>query len=73
MSAKTVASDFNLTKISTKDLSDNLRATVDFGGNVFIAGRRGSGKSVIAKDCIKPVSYTHLDVYKRQDNCLDGC
>jgi hypothetical protein len=61
MTQKTIASDFNLTKISTKDLSDNLRATVDFGGNVFIAGRRGSGKSVIAKDCIKHAG--HREVY----------
>lgn len=71
MAAQTIASDFNLTKISTKDFSDNLRATIDFGGNVFIAGRRGSGKTWIAKDCIKQSGlrevYINLSVSERPD------
>lgn len=65
------ASDFNLQKISTKELSENLRATIDFGGNIFIAGRRGSGKTVISKECIKESGcreiYMNLSTYERPD------
>ena len=34
--------------------------------NVLIVGGSGSGKT---RFWIKPVSYTHLDVYKRQGSC----
>jgi hypothetical protein len=65
------SSDFNLQKISTKDLSDNLRATIDFGGNVIIVGRRGSGKTEISKACIKESGckevYLNLSVMERPD------
>lgn len=54
------ASDFNLTKISTKELSDNLRATIDFGGNIVLIARRGAGKTTIAKDSIKEAGYREL-------------
>lgn len=50
-------SDFNLTKITTKELSENLKTTIEFGGNVYIVARRGSGKSIIAKDTIKNSFY----------------
>lgn len=65
------ASDFNLQKISTKELSDNLHSTIDYGGNVVIVGRRGSGKTVISKDVIKETGYKevyfNLSVMERPD------
>src|SRR5271154_2454586 len=65
------ASDFNLQRISTKELSDNLRATIDFGGNVVIIGRRGSGKTQISKDIINTTAceevYLNLSVMERPD------
>ena len=71
MAGKTVASDFNLTKISTKDLSDNLRATIDFGGNLIMIARRGSGKTVISKEVVKQSGlrevYINLSVSERTD------
>lgn len=54
------ASDYNLTKISTKELSENLRATIEFGGNVFILAARGSGKTTIAKDVIRECGYREV-------------
>jgi hypothetical protein len=66
-----VASDFNLQKLNTKELSDNLRATIDFGGNVVLIARRGSGKTTIAKQCIKESGckemYMNLSVMERCD------
>ena len=42
-----------------------------YGVGVLIMGESGIGKSEAALELIKrghrPVSYTHLDVYKRQD------
>lgn len=65
------ASDYNLQKISTKDLSDNLRATIDFGGNIIIIGRRGSGKTQISKEVIKESGcrelYLNLSTMERPD------
>src|SRR5208282_6214113 len=65
------ASDYNLHKISTKDLSDNLRATIDFGGNVIVIGRRGSGKTIIGKTSIKESGckeiYMNLSTMERPD------
>ena len=39
---------------------------IDFqSGMTVLTGETGAGKSIII-DAIGPVSYTHLDVYKRQ-------
>lgn len=46
------SSDFNLQKITTKEFSENLEATIDFGGNIIVVGRRGSGKTIISKDTV---------------------
>ena len=46
-------SDYNLTKISSKELGENLRGTIEYGGNIFILGRRGSSKTFQAKQAIK--------------------
>lgn len=65
------ASDYNLQKLNTKDLSENLRATIDCGGNIIIIGRRGSGKTMIAKQSIKECKhrevYMNLSTYERPD------
>jgi hypothetical protein len=67
----TASSDYNLQKISTKDLSENLRATIQFGGNVVVIGRRGGGKTVISKDAIKESGckeqYINLSTCERCD------
>ena len=34
--------------------------------NIFLIGFMGSGKTSVS---LQPVSYTHLDVYKRQSQC----
>ena len=39
---------------------------VEPGRTLGIVGESGCGKSVTALSILKPVSYTHLDVYKRQ-------
>ena len=71
MSNTNMASDFNLTKLSTKDLSENIRATIEIGGNITIIGRRGSGKTYIAKDVIKQSGhkevYWNLSTFERTD------
>ena len=38
-------------------------------GKIHIVAAPGSGKTTLG---IEPVSYTHLDVYKRQINSRDG-
>jgi dynein-related subfamily AAA family protein len=67
----TTVSDYNLTKISTKELSENLRATIQFGGNVVVVGRRGGGKTTIAKCSIKESGckeqYINLSTSERCD------
>jgi hypothetical protein len=53
-------SDYNLQKISTKDLSENLRATIQFGGNILIVGRRGGGKTSCSRAAIKEAGCKEL-------------
>lgn len=69
--SKMVSSDFNLTKLSTKELSDNLRATIEIGGSIFIVARRGTGKSMIAKQTVKASGlkeiYFNLSCFERPD------
>ena len=44
-----------------------------FSGHLFIfRGRRGDQIKVLWADSDGPVSYTHLDVYKRQSLLLSG-
>lgn len=64
-------SDFNLQSISTKDFADNLKATIEFGGNIIVIGRRGSGKTQISKETIAQTGckelYLNLSVMERPD------
>jgi hypothetical protein len=50
-------SDYNLRQISTKELSETFRTTIEYGCSdpeapaaIFVVGRRGTGKTFIAKD-----------------------
>jgi len=66
-----VASDFNLPKINTEQLTEHLKSTIEIGGNIAVFGRRGSGKTEIAKACIKETDaeevYCNLSVFERVD------
>lgn len=65
------SSDFNLQKLDTKQLSDHVFATITMGGKIAIFGRRGSGKTEIAKQQIKKAGlnevYINLAVMERPD------
>jgi hypothetical protein len=64
-------SDFNLQKLNTQELSKHLNASIRMGGNVAIFGRRGTGKTEIAKQEIKNLKktevYINLSVMERVD------
>ena len=64
-------SDFNLEKLNTKDLADHLAASIQIGGNIAIFGRRGIGKTMLAKQEIKKANkhevYINLSVLERVD------
>lgn len=53
-------SDFNLEKINTKELTSNVEATIQCGGNLMAIARRGSGKTTIARDAIKKLGYKEV-------------
>lgn len=64
-------SDFNLEKLSTKDLSKHVAAAIQIGENMAIFGRRGTGKTEISKYEIKRADfhevYLNLSVLERVD------
>lgn len=64
-------SDFNMQKLTTPELAENISATIKFGGNIGIFGLRGSGKTSIAKQEIKNSGckelYLNLSVLERVD------
>jgi len=64
-------SDFNMEKLNTKDLSEHVGASIKMGGNIAVFGRRGSGKTEIAKYEIKKANlqevYINLSVLERVD------
>ena len=53
-------SDFNMKKLNTKDLSEHIAASIRLGGNLAVFGRRGVGKTAIAKQEIKKADYEEL-------------
>ncbi len=64
-------SDYNLQVINSNEMYENMRATIDFGGNIFIAGRRGSSKTMQAKQAIADSGmkevYLNLSLFERVD------
>lgn len=64
-------SDFNLKKLGTKELSEHVAGTIQIGGNIAVFGRRGTGKTEIAKAQIKKGKarevYVNLSVLERVD------
>ncbi|NDB84360.1 MAG: hypothetical protein EB127_16885 [Alphaproteobacteria bacterium] len=64
-------SDFNMEKLSTKELEQHLDASIKAGSNVAIFGRRGSGKTQISKQAIAKSGsrelYINLSVFERTD------
>lgn len=68
---KMAASDFNLQKVSTKELSKHVAGTIEIGGALMVAGQRGSGKTEIMKaetaasGCLE--AYVNLSVMERVD------
>lgn len=64
-------SDFNLEKLNTKDLSEHVSAAIQIGGNIAVFGRRGTGKTEIAKQEIRKADmhevYINLSVLERVD------
>jgi hypothetical protein len=74
MSTKTPtmsSSDFNLEKLTTKELSNHVSSTIQIGGNIAVFGRRGTGKTEISKAQIKKLDmhevYINLSVMERVD------
>lgn len=71
MSQTQTASDFNLQKVNTKELTQNLAASIEFGGAVYVAGQRGNGKTTIAKQVIKATGkrevYMNASTFDRAD------
>jgi MoxR-like ATPase len=65
------SSDFNLEKLNTKDLSEHFTASIKMGGNIAVFGRRGTGKTEIAKHEIRKADmqevYINLSVMERVD------
>jgi len=66
-----VISDFNLPRLSTRDLSRHVAGTIDIGSNIAVFGRRGTGKTEIAKQEISKAKlkevYMNLSVFERVD------
>ena len=64
-------SDFNMEKLTTKQLSEHIASSITFGENIAVFGRRGSGKTEIAKQEIKKSGchevYINLSVLERVD------
>jgi len=64
-------SDYNLKKLSTKELERHLASTIEFGENVFLCASRGTGKTMISKQAIKKAGfqevYLNMSVLERTD------
>jgi hypothetical protein len=64
-------SDFNLPRINTSELGEHISATIKLAGNLAVFGRRGTGKTEIAKQQIEAAGceeiYMNLSVLERVD------
>lgn len=69
--ASMTSSDFNLQKLNTGDLAEHISASIAIDSNIAIFGRRGSGKTEIAKQQIAKAKcrevYVNLSVLERVD------
>jgi hypothetical protein len=65
------SSDFNLERLTTKELSEHIAGTIRLGGNIMVMGRRGTGKTEISKQEIEKADlhevYINLSVLERVD------
>lgn len=53
-------SDWGMKRLSTKELAEHVGATLQFGGNIAVFGRRGSGKTHISKQQIEQAKYKEI-------------
>jgi hypothetical protein len=51
------SSDYNLETLTPKQLERHITCSIEAGSNLLVVGRRGTGKSVIAKERIKASGY----------------
>jgi hypothetical protein len=65
------SSDFNMEKLSTLELSEHIASSIQIGENMAVFGRRGTGKTAIAKQEIEKAGlhevYLNLSVLERVD------
>jgi hypothetical protein len=65
------SSDFNMEKLSTLELSEHIASSIQIGENIAVFGRRGTGKTEIAKQEIVKSGfhevYLNLSVLERVD------
>ena len=66
-----ITSDFNLQKLTTKDMESHIGTAIAMESNMALFGRRGSGKTEICKQQIKKAGmkevYINLSVLERVD------
>ena len=72
MAGSYLLSQFQLTAVINPDLAKATMMAAVFSFGLVAFGFLGMGPVTIAVDSYGPVSYTHLDVYKRQW-CLWAC
>src|ERR1700685_4247578 len=64
-------SDFNLERLNAAQLEQHIAASIVSGSNLAIFGKRGSGKSQIARQQIEKANYheayMNLSVFERSD------
>lgn len=69
--AQMMTSDFNMQKLTTREMEKHVGASIAMGSNVALFGRRGSGKTEICKQQIKKSGmkevYINLSVLERVD------
>lgn len=67
----TSSSDFNMLRLDTKQGMEHLINSIQVGSNLLLVARRGTGKSVMAKEAIKKMKceeiYLNLSVMERPD------
>lgn len=63
---KQAVSNFNLQKLNTEELIDHLKASIQSNSNVFVFGRRGTGKTEICTNTIQGMTY--IDSSKQPQN-----